>query len=405
MTRIIIPTEDPVEPDAVDGLIDAIVQTRHSPLSTAVYRFRGPLVILCAQAVVAQGRQDDLRQRLEDREHELEPWDERKDAHALLHLPIALGGIVGLPLEWVASRTRALAAVRDPSFPDDIKAKLNEKLAVIDRGREGAPPITTSGILGRVLAEAMAATHADRLAQRLCDFTDGIEVPWTHILAVLRGLNEFESLKLAAVFNHLRPHLHHTGITLGNCRDSGVMLGDMDLGEGDFSASGTCIVIGNLLCASLLNSGPEDVLLVTGNLGCTAVRTSGQICVAGRASVRDYIYGEYNDQSLIVGNGVKTHLLIDNDHGINKVGGTWSIRHSVDVHDRRFALPIEKLRTIFPHEFIVSWASAHGEDEAEEMELPEADRAWCLDYEKFMEVHAAGGRVFLDRRQTNRRRR
>lgn len=384
--------------DPVGGFMEALCKAKDGMKATAFFAYRGAIMLMFAHAIALRGAQEAMRDVLNEREHELTPWDERKDARTLLLLFVSLHEIVGLPAQEVAERIEALAALRDSAFPEDVRRELRAKLAKLDADAAGKPAVTVDGVLGRVLGEAMTAVRADALSKRLGNFSDGTVVPWTDILRALRGLDEFESVELGRVLNHIRPLLAAV-FPGGDATDRGVgiILGDIDLGTGGFSDSGERIVVGDLSCGTVFNCGPEDVLLVTGDLRCAAVHTSGQICVCGRATVRDYVYGEYNDQCFVVGNGLETRVYIDNDHGVNAVGGSLDAGLVVNVQDSRCAAPLAKLRAVFPAEFIVPWNAAHGEaPDADEARLPEDQRTWSLDHEAFKDAHAKGRCVFLD---------
>ncbi|MCU0849318.1 MAG: ankyrin repeat domain-containing protein [Spirochaetes bacterium] len=144
---------------------------------------------------------------------------------------------------------------------------------------------------------------------QLASACDG-EVPWIAWAAT-------ELLRQAVPAGELVIKFNDTASTIS---------GDLRI-EGDLNLSVPLLVTGNLTVSGVINDcGPDSLLAVAGNLSARGLDTDGEVIVGGDVRVDDVIWGTYNDESLSVGGGLKSPVLIEDDHCI-EVNGKLDVKY------------------------------------------------------------------------------
>lgn len=98
--------------------------------------------------------------------------------------------------------------------------------------------------------------------------------------------------------------------------------------------TGDVVVCGDLeVDGPIIDSQAEGALIVAGSLKAHALVTEADCLIGGNATVRDFVWGDYNDCSLVVGGDLKSPIVVMTDHSCETLGEIDAKTHLEDPDD------------------------------------------------------------------------
>ncbi len=183
------------------------------------------------------------------------------------------------------------------------------------------------------------------------DAVGSLDAPWWHALALtLLAREALPAERKSAAFK--------TGPRL--------IRGDLVV-KGDLAVRGTLLVTGDLKVGGVLTDlGHDSLISVAGSLSARAVCTDGELSVAGDLTADQFVYGHFNDHSLVVLGTLRAPVVIEDQHSTE--AGKVKAKHHANID--AFAADDPKWRKVFdPRAF-----SKHGLDRERLVALAKRDQ-------------------------------